>query len=85
VHVHMSFVYKKGWPKGYAHTMHDRIYGHFLLNYHDLRRVDQNRKYAPYMTVYLVIFLPKTPYIHRIYIVLANPRYTLYTRTCVRL
>jgi hypothetical protein len=46
-------------------------------------RVGQNRIYTPYMTVYLVISLPKIPYIHRIYIyiyiyiymVLANPTY----------
>ena len=38
-------------------------------------RVGQNRIYTPYMTVYLVIFLPKVPYIHRIYIILANPRH----------
>jgi len=31
-----------------------------------------------YMTVYLVISLPKIPYIHRIYMVLANP--TVYIR-----
>ena len=36
-------------------------------------RVGQNRISAPYMTVYLVSFLPKIPYIHRIYMVLANP------------
>ena len=36
-------------------------------------RVGQNRTYTPYMTVYLVISLPKIPYIHRIYMVLANP------------
>ena len=30
-------------------------------------RVGQNRIYAPYMTVYLVTSLPKTPYIRRIY------------------
>ena len=36
-------------------------------------RVGQNRIYAPYMTVYLVIFQPQIPYIHRIYMVLANP------------
>jgi len=36
-------------------------------------RVGQNRIYTPYMTVYLVISLPKLPYIHRIYMVLANP------------
>ena len=47
-----------------------------------IRRVGQNRIYAPYMTVNLVISLPKTPYIHRIYIyiyicmVLANPNNT---------
>jgi len=36
-------------------------------------KVGQNRIYTPYMTVYLVISLPKIPYIHRIYMVLANP------------
>jgi hypothetical protein len=30
--------------------------------------------YAPYMTEYLVISLPKIPYKHRIYMVLANPK-----------
>jgi len=43
-----------------------RIRGH-------ITRVGQNRIYTPYMTVYLVISLPKIPYIHRIYMVLANP------------
>jgi len=38
-----------------------------------ISRVGQNRIYAPYMTVYLAISLPKIPYIHRIYMVLANP------------
>jgi len=37
-----------------------------------INRVVQNRIYTPYMTVYLVISLPKIPYIHRIYMVLAN-------------
>jgi hypothetical protein len=41
-------------------------------------RVGQDRIYAPYMTVYFVISLPKIPYIHRIYMVLANP-----THVCV--
>ena len=36
-------------------------------------RVGQYRIYAPYMPVYLVISLPKIPYIHRICMVLANP------------
>ena len=38
-------------------------------------RVGQNRIYTPYMTVYFVISLPRIPYIHRIYMVLANPTY----------
>ena len=36
-------------------------------------RVGLNRIYTPYMTAYLVIFLPEIPYINRIYVVLANP------------
>jgi len=49
-----------------------------------LCRVGQNRLYTPYMTVYMVISLPKTPYIHRIYMVLANPIYVLLcARVCV--
>jgi hypothetical protein len=40
-------------------------------------RVGQNRIYTQYITVYLAIFLPKTPYIHRTYMVLANPRHVL--------
>jgi len=43
-------------------------------------RVGQNRIYAPYMTVYLVISLPKIPYIHRIYMVLAKPTYFAWDR-----
>jgi len=38
-------------------------------------RVGQNRIYTLYMTVFLVIFLPKILYILRIYMVLANPIY----------
>jgi len=38
-----------------------------------ISRVGQNRICTPYMTAYLMIFLPKIPYIHRIYMVLANP------------
>jgi len=33
-----------------------------------LCRVGQNRLYTPCITVYLVIFLPKILYLHRIYI-----------------
>jgi hypothetical protein len=39
-----------------------------------MSRVGQNLIYTPYMTIYLVISLPKIPYIHRIYMVLANPK-----------
>jgi hypothetical protein len=38
-------------------------------------RAGQNRIYTPYMTVYMVISLPKIPNTHRIYMVLANPMY----------
>jgi hypothetical protein len=49
---------------------------HIAVSY----QVGQNQTYvglartvtAPYMTVYLVNSLPKLPYIHRIYMVLAN-------------
>jgi hypothetical protein len=47
-------------------------------------RVGQNRIYTPYMTVYLVISLPKIPYIHRIYMVLANPIHMLPTIMCTQ-
>ena len=42
-----------------------------------IRKVGQNRIYTQYMTVYLVMSLPKIPYIHRIYMVLANPSHTV--------
>ena len=38
-----------------------------------ISRAGQNRIYTPYMTVYLLISLPKIPYTNRIYMVLANP------------
>ena len=40
-----------------------------------LCRVGQDREHAPYMTLYLVLSLPKIPYLHCIYKVLANPMY----------
>ena len=45
----------------------------FSLGKHVVSRVGQNRIYTPYMTVYLVISLPRLLYIHRIFMVLANP------------
>jgi hypothetical protein len=41
-------------------------------------RVGQNRIYTYIYTVYLVISKPKIPYVHRIYMVLANPSYLMY-------
>jgi len=38
-----------------------------------MRRVGQSRVYTPYMTIYLAVSLPKLPYMHRKYMVLANP------------
>jgi len=47
-------------------------------------RVGQNRIYAPYMTVYMVISVPKIPYMHYIYMVLANPtQQTLCPHLCL--
>jgi len=40
-----------------------------------ISRVGQNRMYTPYMAVCMVISLPKIPYIHRVYMVLASPSY----------
>jgi hypothetical protein len=50
-------------------------FGLLALNHdgNQITRVGQNRIFTPYMTVYLVISLPKIPYSHRIYMVLANP------------
>ena len=42
-----------------------------------VRRVGQNRIYTYIYAVYLVISLPKIPYINRIYMVLANPIYVM--------
>jgi len=49
-----------------------------------IHKVGQNRTYALYMTVHLVISLPKIQYIHRIYIyiVLAKPIHTSSHRPC---
>jgi hypothetical protein len=42
-----------------------------------MSKVSQDRIHTLYMTVCLVIFLPKLPEIHRIYGVLANPTHYL--------
>ena len=38
----------------------------FQLHTTQMSRVGQNRRYAPCMTVYYMISLPNTPYVHRI-------------------
>ena len=45
-------------------------------------RVGQNCIYTPYMTVNLVISLPKIPYVHHIHMVLANPNHVHCCRCC---
>jgi hypothetical protein len=40
-----------------------------------MARVGQNRIYTPCMTIYMVNSLPKILYTHRIYMVLASPKY----------
>jgi hypothetical protein len=40
----------------------------------EMHRASHNRINTPCMTVYLVISQPKILYIHRVYMVLANPR-----------
>ena len=37
---------------------------------------------APYLTLYSVISLPKIPYVHRIYMVLANPAHPVSGKQC---
>jgi hypothetical protein len=51
-----------------AHKSLKRSYSCMLMC-----RVGQHRIYTPCMSVYLVIYLPKVPYMHHIYMVLANP------------
>jgi len=46
---------------------------HIELNGWYITRVGQNRICAYIYTVFLVISKPKIPYVHRIYMVLANP------------
>ena len=54
----------------------------YCLHECQMLRVGQNRIYTPYTTVYLVISLPKLPYIHRTYMVLANPTNAVFKEQC---
>jgi len=44
------------------------VTGQFKVAHLHFCRVGQNRISAPYMTVYMVISLPKIPYVHCIYL-----------------
>jgi|AntDeeMinimDraft_5_1070356.scaffolds.fasta_scaffold67573_1 hypothetical protein len=46
-----------------------------VLFWEGIFRIGQNRIYTYIYTVYLVIPKPKIPYVHRTYMVLANPRH----------
>ena len=67
------------WQVGLSYVLlSDCVAGGFELC---IIRVGQNRIYTPYMTVCMVIPLPRIPYIHPVYtykcIVMANPSYVL--------
>jgi hypothetical protein len=70
--IRTHYVYQRGvyqqLPKLQPHAYRDVRLPFCWCN----SRVGQNRIYTPYMTVYLVIFLPNLPCIYRIYMVLAN-------------
>ena len=61
-----------------AASLNMKVYESALLSLAitHMTRVGQNRINTPYMTVYLVTSLPKIPYIHSIYMVLADPTLT---------
>ena len=71
--VDTPYIYGSGQP--YLTYVH-------IYTYVCMSRVGQNRIYTPFMTVCMVISLPKIPYIHRIYTVLANPMYVC-MRICI--
>jgi len=50
-----------------------------------MSRVGQNRIYTPYMTVHLMRSLQKIPYIHHMYMVLANPTYVFFLFTILNI
>jgi hypothetical protein len=74
-HTHTVYIryFLRGLPNTRSYTASIKGSANPIYTTH---RVGQNRIYTPYMTVYLVISLPKIPYIHRTYMVLANPNDT---------
>ena len=72
-HIHVQTRMHMGWKSKKANSPHTKKYRRTHM-----ARVGQNRIYTPYMTICMVISLPKIPYIHRnTYkcMVLANPTY----------
>jgi len=63
------------WHLLYLQYVASAIRGKGRVQSLQMARVGQDRLYAPYMTVYLMTSLPRTPYVHRIwlYMDLANP------------
>ena len=57
------------------------IFDRFVVAIVSLLGFGQNRIYAPYMTVYLVISLPRIPCMHHIHVVMANPTYCSLTNS----
>jgi len=55
------------WLHASRHNVLLKLLEHIVHTYF-ISWVGQNRLNTPYMTVYLVIFLPRVPYIHRIYV-----------------
>jgi hypothetical protein len=82
IHIYIYIIYVSGQP--YEKQSADRgsttslTFSMILVT----NRVGQNRIYTPYITVYLKKRLLKIPYIHRIYMVLANPKLLIIIVTC---
>jgi len=68
IYLHINAAWTVWTPRGCAYCMSG---------------VGQNRIYALYITVYLVISLPKIPCIHRMYMVMANPKYEQKATLCL--
>jgi hypothetical protein len=71
----LILVIKRGLNSAYSYCAAGMVHTYSRHGTH-IHRVGQNCIYTPYLTVYLVNTLPKIPYTHRIYMVLANPTHT---------
>ena len=57
MHTAITLYTRTGWPEPYMYTVYDCMYGDFPA---------KNTVRTPYMTVCMVIFLPRIPYVHLI-------------------